>query len=180
MDWLRDVPFATKFIELDLGCGKGGFLAGMAEKYPDHFFLGVERQQGRVLKTQKKLNRLGISNARVVLGNIRECAEQLPGASIDRMHVLFPDPWPKRRHHLRRLFNREFLDATYRLLKRGGRLRFMTDDEAYFCFAKKLAEADERFRFVEEEERIYVRTDFQEVFEAQGKVIHLLVLEKSV
>lgn len=166
-------------VELDLGCGKGGFLAEMATLYPDILFIGVERQTERVEKCRKKARRLGLENMLVFRGDILEMAKHMPEGSVDVIHVLFPDPWPKRRHHSRRLFSRRFLDGALKLLKPGGRLRFMTDDAPYFEAAEILADADSRFQRVEDEERVLAKTDFQRIFESQGKRIHHFVLRPA-
>jgi len=126
-------------LEVDFGCHRGTFLLGMAEKYPEVNFLGIEKQGARVEKCLKKIRRRGLTNALAVQGEgAGSLARWLPEQSVSVVHVSFPDPWPKRRHASRRLLNRDFLEATARVLSAGGILRLMTDDRAYFLEMKNL------------------------------------------
>ena len=72
---------------------------------------------------------------RLYIGDARDLLEQLPDALFDRIFILFPDPWPKRRHHKRRLIQAATLDLLARVLKDGGELRFATDDAGYLAWA---------------------------------------------
>ena len=95
---------AGRPLEIDLGCGDGKFLLEMAAHHPERDFLGVERLLGRVRKVCKRIGKLGLTNARVLRLESRYTAEWLlPPASVSRLHLLCPDPWPKLRHHRRRL-----------------------------------------------------------------------------
>jgi tRNA (guanine-N7-)-methyltransferase len=73
----------------------------------------------------------GLTNVKVHQGDAREVAARLPDGCLDRIFILFPDPWPKSRHHKRRIIQSEFLVELHRLLKPGGTLRFATDWAAY-------------------------------------------------
>jgi len=126
-------------LEVDFGCHRGTFLVGMAESYPETNFLGIEKQAARVEKCLKKIRFHGLPNALAVQGEgAAALAQWLPEESVSTIHVSFPDPWPKRRHASRRLITREFLDGIARVLRRGGVLRLMTDDMAYFSEMKNL------------------------------------------
>ena len=123
-------------LEVDLGCGDGSFLVEMARHFPERRFLGVERLLGRVRKVCRKLQRAGLENARVLRLESRYTVEWLlPGDSVSRLHLLCPDPWPKARHHRRRLLQPEFLAAVARVLEPGGEFLFKTDNEEYFEWA---------------------------------------------
>lgn len=126
-------------IEVDFGCHRGTFLVGMAERYPEVNFLGIEKQAARVEKCLGKIRRRGLTNALAVQGEgTGALAQWLPEQSVAVVHVSFPDPWPKRRHASRRLLNRDFLHAIERALVAGGVLRLMTDDRAYFSEMENL------------------------------------------
>ena len=126
-------------IEVDFGCHRGTFLLGMAETYPDVNFLGIEKQGARVEKCLGKIRRRGLSNALAVQGEgAGALARWLPEQSVSTVHVSFPDPWPKRRHASRRLVTRDFLEGISRVLCKGGVLRLMTDNLAYFSEMKHL------------------------------------------
>jgi tRNA (guanine-N7-)-methyltransferase len=166
-------------VEVDLGCHRGLFVVEMAARYPERFFLGVERQRHRVERCQAKIVRLGLANAHVVQGEGRETLLAMPEASVDAVHVSFPDPWPKRRHHSRRLVNRALLEASRRVLCESGSLRLMTDDEPYFLAMREAAEGFDGFRPIPwDDGRLYPETEFQKKFAAIAKPIHRLALRR--
>lgn len=170
-------------LEVDLGCGDGSFLMGMAEKFPERDFLGVERLLGRVRKVCKKATRRGLENARVLRLESRYFIEWLcPEAAVSRLHLLCPDPWPKVRHHRRRLVQLEFLEAVRRALVPGGEFLFMTDHVEYFHWVEeKVAEFGkfERLEWVEDS-FFYPKTDFQQQWESEGKSMCRLRCRKPV
>lgn len=176
-DYFRELEMAEirrpgRPLEVDLGCGDGSFLMEMARQHPERDFIGVERLLGRVRKVCRKLTRGGLSNARVLRLESRYVVEWLlPAASVSRLHLLCPDPWPKVRHHRRRLVQLEFLDALRRVLEPGGEFLFMTDHEEYFRrVEEKVAEHDgfERLEW-NEDSFFHPKTDFQELWESEGK-----------
>jgi tRNA (guanine-N7-)-methyltransferase len=159
-------------LEVDLGCGDGRFLMEMARHHPERDFLGVERLLGRVRKVCRKISRQQLENARVLRLESRYVVEWLlPESSVSRLHVMCPDPWPKVRHHRRRLIQTGFLDAVHRCLVPGGEFLFMTDHEEYFHWAEeKVAEFSRLARLEWEEDSFFhPKTDFQIQWEAEGK-----------
>ncbi len=166
-------------LEVDLGSGDGGFLVEMARRTPEHLFLGVERLLGRIRKTSRRSARANVSNVRLLRIESHYLVRYLlPPGSVSVMHVMFPDPWPKRKHHSRRLIQREFLDAVRNALAPGGELRLSTDDLPYYEQMRAVFEADPGFR----EERMaggpwdpgpdYPQTDFERYFRADGLPIY--------
>lgn len=119
-------------LEIDFGCHRGAFLLGMAALHPGVNFLGIEKQPDRVEKCNTRADRLGLPNARALQGLGAESLALLPPATVSVFHLSFPDPWPKRRHASRRVFQKSFVAAIRRLLRPAGVLRLMTDDEPYF------------------------------------------------
>lgn len=119
-------------LEIDFGCHRGAFLIGMAALHPGVNFLGIEKQIDRVEKCNARAERLGLPNARAMQGVGDESLKAIPAASVSVFHLYFPDPWPKRRHASRRVFQKSFIAEIRRLLRPGGLLRLMTDDEPYF------------------------------------------------
>ena len=108
-------------IEIDLGCGDGAFLMAMARANPEHNFLGIERLLGRVRKICRRVAREDLKNSRVLRIEVAYAVSNLlPADSIIAFHLLFPDPWPKRRHHRRRAFTAQFLSCIHRALIGGG------------------------------------------------------------
>jgi len=176
---LRELFGRSAPIEIDLGSGAGSFLLAMAAAHPERNFLGVERLLKRSEKTCRAVGRAGLGNVRVLRREIAETVEaRLPAGSVSVFHLLFPDPWPKRRHHSRRLVNDFFLRAAWRALEPGGELRMMTDDRHYHEEARKTA-AGHPFREVEwPENPDDPRTDFERRYLAEGRPIYRLRLRK--
>lgn len=168
-------------LEVDLGCGDGSFLMEMARHFPERDFLGTERLLGRVRKVCRKLTRRGLENARVLRLESRYTVEWLlPEASVTRLHLLCPDPWPKLRHNRRRLMQHAFLEAVENALLPGGEFLFMTDHEEYFQWAREKVEAYGKFNVLEwnEDTFFYPKTDFQVQWEGEGKSMFRLRCRK--
>ncbi len=163
---------AGRPLEIDLGCGDGSFLMELAREFPERDFLGVERLLGRVRKVCRKITRRGLENARVLRLESRYTVEWLlPEASVTRLHLLCPDPWPKLRHHRRRLMQHDFLAAVNRALVPGGEFLFMTDHEEYFQWATEKVATFGKFELLEwpDDAFFYPKTDFQQLWESEGK-----------
>jgi len=163
-------------IEVDVGCHRGTFLVAMAKLYPEQRFLGIERQPSRVERCLKKIARLNLSNAHAVQGEGLTMLRELE-LRARVIHVSFPDPWPKRRHHIRRMVNADFLAEAWPVIEPGGVLRLMTDDESYFSAMKQAALACPGFEPVDwEDGRTYPPTEFQMKFES--KPVYRLALRR--
>jgi len=161
-------------LEVDLGCGDGSFLLDLAGAHPGRDFLGVERLLGRAAKVCRRITRAGLDNARVLRLESRYTVEWLlPESSVSRLHLMCPDPWPKLRHHRRRLVQDGFLDALARVLADEGEFLFMTDDREYFDWSLEKTAAHGAFARIdwEEESFFHPKTDFQRQWEAEGRVM---------
>ncbi len=123
-------PDATE-VWLEIGFGGGEHLAAQAARRPDVLFLGAEPFLNGVASALRHIDAAGLANVRLHAGDARELMDALPDASLDRLFILFPDPWPKARHHKRRLISQAFLAEAARVLKPGGPLRFATDWQDY-------------------------------------------------
>ena len=170
-------------LEVDLGCGDGSFLMELAKQYPEREFLGVERMLRRARKVCRELTRNQLDNSRVLHLESRYTVEWLlPEASVERLHLLCPDPWPKVRHHRRRLVQAAFLEAAWRVLVPGGEFLFMTDYEEYHVWAGRKVAAFGGFERLEwpEEAFFYPKTDFQRRWEAQGRTMWRLRCRKPL
>jgi tRNA (guanine-N7-)-methyltransferase len=145
--------------------------------------MGVERLLGRARKVCKKVTRGRLENARVLRLESRYVVEWLlPENGVSRLHLLCPDPWPKVKHHRRRLVQVGFLQAVNRVLEPGGEFLFMTDHEDYFKWAEeKIAEFGGFQRLVWEEDTFFhPKTDFQELWESEGKRMWRLRCRKPI
>ncbi|MFK7909849.1 MAG: tRNA (guanosine(46)-N7)-methyltransferase TrmB [Akkermansiaceae bacterium] len=173
-------------LEIDLGCGDGTFLLKMAEHYPDRNFLGVERLLGRVRGVCRNINDLGLKNAKVLRLESHYTVEWLLArSSVSRLHLLCPDPWPKARHHKRRIVQQPFLESLHKLLTPEGEFLFKTDHPEYFewvCEEMDMFKKFHRLPWPEGEEDgaiFYPKTDFQKLWESEGKAIHRLRFGKA-
>ena len=169
----------AKPIEVEVGCGKGRFLTTRAAAHPELEFLGIERMLDRARSFDRKVARLGISNARVLrLEALYTFHYLLPAHRLRRVYVFFPDPWPKRKHHSHRLFGPLFLHALYKRLETGGRLEFATDHEEYFHVVEECFAGDRRFARAEPMARTPdTWTEFETRFREEGLPIHAAAWE---
>ena len=116
---------------LEIGFGGGEHLAAQAERRPDVLMIGVEPFLNGVASALRHVDERGLNTVRIVQGDARDVVSRLPAASLDRVFILFPDPWPKTRHHKRRLMQPDFIAALARAARPGARLGFATDWRAY-------------------------------------------------
>jgi tRNA (guanine-N7-)-methyltransferase len=168
-------------LEVDIGCGDGTFLIELAGSEPVRNFMGVERLLGRVRRTSRRATRAGLTNLRVLrLESHYVVRYLLPPESVSVFHVMFPDPWPKRRHHHKRLIQTEFLDAVRLALKPGGELRLTTDDLPYYKQMRKAFETHPGFAEEPwEPGEDYPQTDFERIFRCKGLPIYRALLRKA-
>lgn len=123
----------TAPVEVEIGIGKGRFLLAEAQRRPDTDFLGLEWSLKHLRIARDRAQRLGVSNVRFHRADARHVfAELIPEGALQRVHVYCPDPWPKKRHHKRRLFQPEMARHLERVLAEGGYLNVSTDVKDYF------------------------------------------------
>jgi tRNA (guanine-N7-)-methyltransferase len=176
---LEEIYGRQAHIEVDLGCGDGSFLAALAGAYPDRDFLGIERLLGRVRSACGKIERNGLKNARVLQFEISYALERLlPENSVTSFHLLFPDPWPKRRHSPRRLVSEKFLALLHRALAANGTVRIATDDTDYFRQIARLVSQLSLFAVISDAVLATAMSKFEKQFTLDGVKIHRLALRK--
>lgn len=120
---------------LEVGFGAGEHLVWQAEHHPQVGLIGAEPYEMGVAKLLTKLEENPLNNVRIYEGDGRDILEALPDSSLGRFFLLFPDPWPKTRHHKRRFLQMAMLDLLAAKLKPGAELRFATDDKSYLPYA---------------------------------------------
>ncbi len=131
LDFEQIFPQASKYA-LELGFGSGESLVHLAATYPDRGFLGVEVYRPGVGKCLLNLKRHDLRNVRLLTADARDVMEKMiRPKSLDSIYILFPDPWPKKRHRKRRLITSQFIDSCANCLADSGRLNVATDCEDY-------------------------------------------------
>lgn len=168
---------------LEIGSGKGQFLVDMAKKFPDKFFIGVERNVTCCGFTAKKLVEEQLPNARLMFLNVELLMDKIADNSIEAIFLNFSDPWPKKRHHKRRLTADSYLKNYYRVLKKGGRLIIKTDNVDLFAFTlENLENSDFKLVSKTDDYQDYdpfdTMTEYEKSFRDEGVPIHRIILEK--
>lgn len=178
LDW-TDI-FANKNpVEVEIGIGKGRFLIDSAQRRLDVNFVGVEWAMKYLRMAHARCMRRSLENVRFVRADAREFVEFfIPTRSVQAYHIYFPDPWPKKRHHKRRLFNRDFLAEVERTLMPGGHLWLATDFVEYFDVMLEVLDESDHLRAVEAEWD-GAKTNYEEKYIAAGKPIYRRVLAYS-
>jgi tRNA (guanine-N7-)-methyltransferase len=165
-------------VELEVGFGKGLFLLNAARARPDVNFVGVEIERKYQLFAATRLARHRRSNVRVICADARPLLRDwLPAASLQAVHVYFPDPWWKKRHHKRRVFTDEFARECARVLRPGGVLSVATDVEDYAALVREVVAARTPLRELPPPQPsaaahdLDYLTNFERKFRKQGKPI---------
>ena len=165
-------------LHVDLGCGDGSFLVDLAARMQEKNFLGIERLLGRVRSASRKAARL--KNVRILRTETSYAVRYLlPAQSVDVFHLLFPDPWPKRRHWRRRLVTADFLQTIRAALVEQGILRIATDQADYFEQMQRTVEQSKHFVITKLNGRDdFPISTFEKKFKGNGARIYRLELRK--
>lgn len=181
--YLRELcleQFFNKEITLEIGCGHGHYLTSYAQAYPERTFVGIDLSSDRINRGKKKQERAELSNLFFIKADANEFLESLPeGLFLNEIFILFPDPWPKKRHHKNRLIQLKFLELLARKALAGARLYFRTDFEPYFEWTKEVVEQSEFWEtqdasFPWEEESV-----FQKRMESYQSLVAKCLLEQA-
>jgi tRNA (guanine-N7-)-methyltransferase len=151
-------PAPVDDVWLEVGTGAGEHLFWQASRHPSVGIIGAEPYESGVAKFLSRLAEDGGSldapappgNIRIHEGDARDVIAALPDACLGRVFILFPDPWPKTRHHKRRFIQSEMLDSFARIMRSGAELRFSTDDRGYLVWTLERLCAHEDFLWTAE------------------------------
>jgi tRNA (guanine-N7-)-methyltransferase len=195
----RQAAGPAAHVEVDLGCGSGNFLLQLAAAHPERHFVGFEMRYKRLVKSALKLERGACANVWL----LREAAENLGDyfapASVDRVHVNFPDPWPRRSQWKKRLIGRTFFDALERVLKPGGELCVKTDHSGYFLHVLEVLRELPGWKMSQFANDLHrglprviechgeaprpieanVETEFEQLFRSKRQPVHYVAVQKT-
>ena len=167
--------------ELEIGSGKGGFLLRRAKERPDIDLLGIEYANKFFKYAADRMARWGVTNVRMMRTDARNFVmHHLPDACLMALHVYHPDPWPKKRHHKRRMFQPEFVAAARRALRAGGRLAIQTDHADYYAWIVEMMLKAEGFEPIEYDDASFgivedsAQTNFEIKYRREGREIYRL------
>jgi tRNA (guanine-N7-)-methyltransferase len=183
----------TAPLEIEVGSGKGTFLVGAANAAPGVNFLGIEWAREFAMFAADRLRRHALSNVRMLHADATEFLRwRTPTGCARVVHLYFSDPWPKPRHHKRRVLQDAFLQTVHRVLAPDGQLRIVTDHTDYWswmeehfdrwCAAGRLGPRYERREFTEADRPVgagegeIVGTNFERKYAREGRPFHATVL----
>jgi tRNA (guanine-N7-)-methyltransferase len=162
-------------VEVEVGFGKGLFLVEGGQAKPQTNFLGIEIERKYQLFTANRLAKRGLKNVRLVCADARDFfRDHLKDGSVHAIHVYFPDPWWKKRHHKRRVFTEEFARQCARVLRLGGTLDVITDVADYFTLIQKLLAGQPALVLLPEDDTKQAAADltnFERKYRQEGRPI---------
>lgn len=173
-------------VEAEIGPGKGAFLVQQASRVQEVNHLGIESAHAYWLYTADRCRRHGLDHVRVAHADAATFIRwHTPEAMLQQVHCYFPDPWPKKKHHKRRLIQAAFLRELHRVLVAGGRCRIVTDHDGYFAWIRDhLEEVRDLFEEVPFDQPIsagsgeIVGTNFERKYRPAGRPFHAVALRK--
>ncbi len=174
-------------VVLEIGFGRGEVLLEMAARRPEASFLGVEVSRKRVEKAARRVARAALANVRLVSAPAEYLLERvLPPASIAECWINFPDPWPKKRHHKRRLVRPDVVALLARALAPGAVLHVATDHEGYaewidfvLSRAPGLENLHAALPFARERPATRSESRYEAEFAAEGRALHYFAYRRS-
>ncbi len=181
-----ETPRGERALELEIGSGKGTFLVNQAAACPQTDYIGIEYAKAYWRHAADRCRRHGLTNVRLVHTEAAYFVRNYVGDGVLRqVHVYFPDPWPKSRHHKRRLIQASFLRELHRVLEPTGAVRLATDHSGYFQWmldhANEVSDLFEQEPFESPDaagDGELVGTNFERKYRREGRPFHATVLRK--
>jgi tRNA (guanine-N7-)-methyltransferase len=178
----RDLPF-----ELEIGSGKGTFLLQQATQLPDINYLGIEWAREYWLYAADRMRRHDLRGVRMLYTDATTFVRwYVPDELFRQIHIYFPDPWPKKRHHKRRSISADFLREAHRVLTPAGIIRIVTDHDDYFAWINEhVAMVSDLFDVIPFERPVaagegeVVGTNFERKYRREGRPFNALALKKK-
>lgn len=179
----NDNFFQEKPVIFEIGSGKGDFIAAISLAHPEYNYLAIEKVKTVAGMMCRKLVEQGNTNVKVFPWSTELIFESVDEGFVHSIYLNFSDPWPKKKHEKRRLTFISFLEQYYRILRKGGRLYFKTDNDELYLYTKdeiqltkfKVVSDEENYKFDPDTDFI---TEYENKFRSVGKSIHRIILEK--
>jgi tRNA (guanine-N7-)-methyltransferase len=171
-------------VEVEIGVGKGKFLIASAEANPGTNYLGLDYAGKWMKKGQVRGEKRRLQNLKFLKGEARNILDRFGTQAVEVFHIYFPDPWPKRRHHRRRLLTSEFLKKLYGFLRSGGLIEIATDNlEYYTAIQEAVAGSGISWQSVREsvnDRLAYAahRTSYEIKYAAENRPLYYMELKK--
>lgn len=137
-DYAKDIKSVfenDRPLHLEIGCGKGGFISGIAEKNPDINYIAFEKNLDVLVLAAEKVKEKGLTNVRFSAGDAAALGDMETVSRAERLYINFCDPWEKNGHKKRRLTNERYLEIYRRILTRDGGIHFKTDNSRLFEYS---------------------------------------------
>lgn len=169
-------------INIEIGMGKGKFLVGMANKYPDINFIGIEKYSSVLYKAVNKID--NEKNIRLICNDATLLSEFFEKNEVSKIYLNFSDPWPKARHEKRRLTSGRFLDNYEKIIINGGLLEFKTDNVDLFDYSCESISDKKGWSILNKTYDLWndpvlsennITTEYEEKFAAKGQKICKLI-----
>lgn len=184
--WNEHIFKNAQPIEVEIGTGYGEFMMEYSQQNPHVNFIGLDHRFKRSFSVAKKLDRLEHKNFRYLRARGERLEYMFAENEVQSVFYFFPDPWPKKRHNKKRLFQKPFLDACHKILKNNGTLFIKTDHDGYFEWMLEYLKDETRFEILLQSKDLrnefpehflsLFTTKFEKIFLSQGTLIKSIVL----
>ena len=188
--WSREIFQNNNPLEVEIGTGYGHFMHSHCQQNPNINFIGLDYRFKRSFELARRLAKIEKRNFRYLRAKGERLQYLFDQKEVDKIYYFFPDPWPKNKHHKKRLFQLPFLKSCFEVLKPEGELFIKTDHDDYFKWMKKITEQQDMFdiKFITDD--LYrtnpghflacFQTKFEKIFLAQQIKIKAMVLKKKI
>jgi len=161
-EWFSRELTGVSEVVWEVGCGHGHFLNAYAAAHPNALCIGIDIEKDRITRADKKKKRAKLANLHFLRADASDFLDTLPEKVIfSAVYVLFPDPWPKRRHHKNRIMQPDFIEIVSRRIKPEGRLFFRTDHKPYYECTRKYMSSEKQLILTEDNWPFDKETVFQ-------------------
>jgi tRNA (guanine-N7-)-methyltransferase len=143
--WCQDVFSNENTLEVEIGTGYGHFMIEHTQKFPNINFVGLDHRFKRSFNLARRLDKLKFKNFRYLRARGERLSFLFDESEIDKLYYFFPDPWPKKRHLKKRLFQKKYLDELHKVIRPGGEVLIKTDHDGYFEWMLDELKDEKRF-----------------------------------